>query len=1185
MALIVVLSSLVFLAALLVAFMGSVNTELRTSKRYADGVNSDLLSQTAFNLAITQITEATRGYNLPGRQKGEPAPALDQTLAWASQPGMIRTYDMGGSPISYYRLYSWDKLRGDGKFSATTETAALNSWVDNPAQFTDLNEPVTVNGKQEYPILNPSAIGVVEGFKVTSAPASPVNTLPMPVKWLYVLEDGEVVAPTGSAKSVKVSGARADNQIVGRIAFWADDDTNKLNINTASEGSYVDMPRTSSTYDRSVLAMNQPVNNEYQRYPGHPATVSLSTVFPNYAGTAAEDLYPITPRYMAGGSKGGTASTIAQAGLIPASSAPGPGMNRLYASLDELMFSPQRGMNNATNFNKDTLERTKFFLSASSRAPDVNLFNRPRIGIWPLNVVDSAKTRTPHDRLIAFCLTMRNDLAFPYKYYFQRQDRFTTIADLPPLASLGGLGRNRGLIDYLKLLTSTDIPGFGGKFSVKYSAGNTSGGIERDQILTEIFDYIRTTNLKDAVGKSDPSFETFAPVSPTGGGNGNQQYSGVGQVVPIYDAATGTKGFGRYPTVAKGILHFIGVSNPSASTVRVEAGFFVEMFDPSSGLLGLFPEYRIRVKGLEGLRWGPNSAALQSMGYGASITTDRPIAFTIGVEPFTGGRYGYVWGAYHRTFAPVYPLISGRIDLPVAGGQFTFKGGPITVEVLTYPAGAVVQTINMEIPPLGTDTMQLPQPTLGTIPTQAAAEQRQFRTFLSNGGRLGYEAIRSTLILPCDTVRTVEANPGDMRLIAGLKDVPATYFKPHKYYTDATKALAHSLRNSEGYAFPGATGGKLVDVPYKNYVSDYPPNINSLTQAWDWGLPTEKGVALGKDTPFGTNPTDLPGDWDNGFAQTLDGPYINKPDEGSNPATAPSGQVPYYYSETLKYLPMDSGHFSANRQMPSAVMFGSLPTGVIGNKPWQTLQFRPRPLAHPGLVSPKDHLLLDFFHMPVVEPYAISEPLSTAGRINMNYQIAPFSYIERSTGIRAVLKSERIISIADGAASSYKTSGSTTTNFRLAIDPDQTLRGFEDRFKNDDIFRSASEICDIDLVPVGSSAAAMNTYWDDKKLTGDNSRERPYATIYPRLTTKSNTYTVHVKAQALQKRKTNPATWDTWEEGKDIVISEYRGSETIERFVDPNNTGIPDYADANANPMPISDFYRIRVLANKQFAP
>lgn len=51
-------------------------------------------------------------------------------------------------------------------------------------------------------------------------------------------------------------------------------------------------------------------------------------------------------------------------------------------------------------------------------------------------------------------------------------------------------------------------------------------------------------------------------------------------------------------------------------------------------------------------------------------------------------------------------------------------------------------------------------------------------------------------------------------------------------------------------------------------------------------------------------------------------------------------------------------------------------------------------------------------------------------------------------------------------------------------------------------------------------------------LTGDNSRERPYATIYPRLTTKSNTYTVHMCVQPLKKVKSGPA--DIWTEARTL---------------------------------------------------
>ena len=82
----------------------------------------------------------------------------------------------------------------------------------------------------------------------------------------------------------------------------------------------------------------------------------------------------------------------------------------------------------------------------------------------------------------------------------------------------------------------------------------------------------------------------------------------------------------------------------------------------------------------------------------------------------------------------------------------------------------------------------------------------------------------------------------------------------------------------------------------------------------------------------------------------------------------------------------------------------------------------------PGARTLPDHLLLDLFHLPIVEPYAISEPFSTAGKVNMNYVIAPFgyakgddglnpdtsnprSYLRRDTALRGVLKSTKIMAV------------------------------------------------------------------------------------------------------------------------------------------------------------------------------
>ncbi|MEI9896336.1 MAG: hypothetical protein WDN28_21345 [Chthoniobacter sp.] len=142
------------------------------------------------------------------------------------------------------------------------------------------------------------------------------------------------------------------------------------------------------------------------------------------------------------------------------------------------------------------------------------------------------------------------------------------------------------------------------------------------------------------------------------------------------------------------------------------------------------------------------------------------------------------------------------------------------------------------------------------------------------------------------------------------------------------------------------------------------------------------------------------------------------------------------------------------------------------------------------------------------------------------------------------------------------------------MDPDPvtgTLRGFEKRFSAGDLFRSASEICDVFLVPKllpnmkyapGIPAPAsydnITSWWKSMSLSGDNARENPYNDLYPRLTTKSNTYQIHLRVQTLQKLPHSDAA--TWTEARDQVTAEYRGSFILERYVDANDTTLPDFA-------------------------
>jgi hypothetical protein len=262
----------------------------------------------------------------------------------------------------------------------------------------------------------------------------------------------------------------------------------------------------------------------------------------------------------------------------------------------------------------------------------------------------------------------------------------------------------------------------------------------------------------------------------------------------------------------------------------------------------------------------------------------------------------------------------------------------------------------------------------------------------------------------------------------------------------------------------------------------------------------------------------------------------------------------------------------------------------------------------------------------------------------MNYEIVPFGgYIHRSTAVHAVLKSTRITAIATkfndaGAGSPYgyptaatyqgdysfphlKAIGvnrfDTPSQFnvpnysiRYGINLQATIddadSAFQVRFKQlKDIFRSASEICNVFLVPeevpgsvyVPTSVAPapptdalpsdMETWWSNFKLTGDNGRENPYNQIYPRLTTKSNDFQVHMRVQVLSQDPTDRAAGNFDSPGGDSIVGEFRGSAIVERYLDPNQTGLPDFATTFPNDptSTVDNYVRYRILNTHSFTP
>lgn len=1305
---VLVLAFISLLSALLIAFFSSTSNSRREAAQFEAGVSVAQLAETAQNVVMGQIADGTKTREIEG-YKETPITAGEARYTYASQPGLIRTYDNGGNAKRVFKLYSSGQMnielaKGTDwivKDKLTEEVPA--NWVQMPAGYTDLNEPVLVPDPQglvvppnttqrftaNYPIIDPSALSPtgnttpgspsqdgVDGFDLLNVPGygGPVNSgrplvtatynplnipangktgnpAPMPVQWLYVLQNGTITSPatidgmTCSWKNLKDGSANKPsktNPIVGRIAFWTDDDTCKLNPNVNSEGTAWDVPLRgsdgSAPYGERSLRDNQPILGEYQRYPGHPAMTSLSPVFgflPQYripSSDTAQDYnilslkyYAMVPRVAVGGSMGGMASTASSSGVTKIVQ----DMDRLYASPEEVVFNPFPRTSGRDGFlNRGALEKVKFFLTTSARSPETTLFGTPRVGLWSIQREDDPnngaigspkRARSATDELIAFCNTLgKAKDGHVNRYYFERNSIYlrdpvnnriahptVPCGQLPPtyvmpssqsttadwnLTTKDGRKRNQDLYKYLKRMATTPVPGFGGVLggqatalypkAADLGAGQvppTPSAI--DQILTEMLDMTRLTNCYSLQTDNGQKRFEFAPARQM-----PDAVSGETQIVPVVPDvntinADGyfTKGFGRFSTVTEAMFIFYrsvptpaGPGGNPAAHDNMRIVLALEPYTPNAGSWSWSPLTRYVVKGL-------NTMKISVPGQAGKLGPLFPAEAT----NFVTSRCGYASGGAHTTahtgtFANFrrwmgsardttktiptnvevqneiggvklneenyYPFVSLEVplDASTAGKTFTMDPFSIVIEIHTGYADhtgpdTLVQTINMDIPGC----------TLN-FPTASSTPDFYQRMSPEPGNNGSFNPV-----LAGDIVRSVEVNPtgptkGDLRMVASAKVVPSTYYGPAPNYTTTSTLQTHSFRNGDGGAI---TGG-------------------SATSTLVAGLASDNFIAARGMAGAMMNGGQL-GDWDTGYYGFLDGAYINKPDDHY-------GIVGNDTYDALTTTP--------NRQVSSAVMFGSLPVG----EPWRTLCFTAEPAAgssHPNFTKSwtanstpraRDHLFLDFFTMPVVEPFAISEPMSSMGKVNLNYQIAPFSYITRSTALQGVLKTTRMF-----AASAH---GNGT---HLQIDPVETLKEFQQRFddKNKGMFRSASEICDMHLVPKGTTLANIKNWWASFKATGDNGRETPYGQIYARTTARSNTFTVHMRVQTLRKRPVADGSddWENWREGIDSVTGEYRGSTTIERYVDVGSGTFPDFAtDTTAL---LDKYYKFRVVQSKRFNP
>jgi hypothetical protein len=1265
-ALIVTLTLLLLITGLAISLFMTANTELQSASQFKNSQGLTELSDICVNLVMGQIKDATTT-----NAAGTPA----NRLTWASQPGMIRTYGSSTNAAISYKLYSWDSPRVSGDDTTTVPT----TWFSTPAQYTDLNAPIpnstnsTNTDLYRYPIAYPTGSTAALGYTVSGAPVGAVsgetivNSVPMPVQWLYVLKDGTMVYPTSATgNNATISGASAANPIVARVAYWTDDETSKVNINTAAGGPFWMTPVFATSVGQSSGNSNayyQPMQLEFQRYPGHPARTDLRAVFPDLTSTNSIDsLYAFAPRIQFGGSM---AAMAAGFNIATNTNSVRMDSDRLFASVGEARFSSTNSPNNRTDFPAsggnwtDRIERNKFLITASSRAPEITLYGTPRISIWPESANAATNVRTPYDALIAFCASLPGSGGTTNNYYFDRTNALSATTDI-------GRVRNAQLLGYLdSLMNTTAIPASGsGGFVAKGSAADLA------QIQTEIYDYIRCVNLTD----THPNV-------------GNVSYSLGCIVVPAERASGGvtTRGFGRFYTLNQFGLIFAATADFTNTISNVRENKSLQS-SPGTNNATLLTINQTKVMALPVFELGvcsPGSGGVrtdQVLG-GVTLRVRNLDAISVNSTPLgltnlwnrgssLPGSYDYNWSArffengtggylFHTT--PIRNLIGFNALQNVNGFNGTSTNYPIS-QAFTVTTGSnmtVSSSTNIFVDIItsgATNTITIP-PFNGTVSAPSLDSSQNAWAFHAEGigtnasglsGTNGRMSSISTnapsygLIYTNDSVFALNTRHGDYRMVmanpaGGSSNFSVVSINP------TNSRMAHRF-------FTPRNGGYTPSVNIEtNYLGIMPPLSGNqrympmLPSATNW----PSGVA---------KPSDW-GDFDNGYPLVPDGAYINKPDEGEIDL---SNGLPYFgqtKGQSAQAAAVTGwggatalGVFawsSPNREIASPVAFGSLPSAALQGRPWQNLLFRPAPSStntsitannglHPGAAgmkwdgtsdstAPPDHYLLDYFWMPVVEPWAVSERFSTAGKLNMNYEIAPFSYIKRETSIHALLYTEIVPSvpgfrapsgtpvapnysfgISTGGYSKSSAGGEVRPTNGIVIEREcnvpETLKAISYRRGANRLFTTPSQICEVFLVPKGvnqatnsGSAPTFSTnsgrvldfdgtteFWSKNRMTGDNLRELPYNNIYPRLTTKSNTYTVHYRVQMLKKLPGGDQS--TWDESKDKVASELRGSTLIERFLDPNAT-YPDYATAFSTSASLETLYRFRVLQRSQFTP
>jgi hypothetical protein len=273
--------------------------------------------------------------------------------------------------------------------------------------------------------------------------------------------------------------------VVGRVAFWTDDETCKLNLNTAGEGVFHDYPAADTFVERRY-ARQVPVAGQYGWHAAHPAFTSLSPVLRRWGNgglwmprtEAMEEPESLWRRYV----------DLYQ-GLLPHGWVTGdrePRKGRHFAVVDDLLGAAERSGRSLEVPNALTaadLERSRFFLTARSSSPDLNPLGLPKIALW-MPPADRTARSLQDRRVLAACTVGSREFAFQRASLAAGGSSQKMSADwLPP---------NQELYQWLCGLAARPVPGF------RDTLQSGMGARNRNQLVLSMIDLLRWGTLAGA---------------------------------------------------------------------------------------------------------------------------------------------------------------------------------------------------------------------------------------------------------------------------------------------------------------------------------------------------------------------------------------------------------------------------------------------------------------------------------------------------------------------------------------------------------------------------------------------------------------------------------------------------------------------------------------------------------------